>query len=114
MDFKDAIKEANAIDTERSASANPLVRQGVPDSSRAFLAHRELIAKLRLLRAAAILKATGNMPTLADPFGGNLLMSESGGRIKLWSLGTDGVNQNGIGSWSAYPSGSGDLLLELQ
>jgi hypothetical protein len=85
-----------------------------PSYSRAVIAHREVIAKLRLLRAAAILKSTGKMPDLADPFGADLLMSESEGAVRIWSLGTDGVNQNGIGSWSTYPAGRGeDLVLEL-
>jgi hypothetical protein len=115
MDFKDAIKEANAIHTEAFASANPLVRQGAPEPAPAVMGHRELIAKLRLLRAAATLKATGNMPRLADPFGGDLLMSKSGGRIKLWSLGTDGADQGGVGSWNTDSSGgaTGDLVFEF-
>jgi hypothetical protein len=53
--------------------------------------------------------ATGEMPNLADPFGDKLLYNQEGGKPKIWSIGSDGTNQNGVGNWQGRP----DMVLEI-
>ena len=48
------------------------------------------------------------VPTLPDPFGKNLLSKQTGSKTKIWSVGTDGKDQGGIGGWNGP-----DLVLEV-
>jgi hypothetical protein len=111
LPFDAATKEAQAITNEVEASMNPLVRMFVPNLSKAMMTHREALARLRLLRAATIILATGEMPELGDPFGKNLSFEKDGDKFKIWSNGRDGVNQNGQGSWSQ--TAGPDIVLEI-
>ena len=72
---------------------------------------RTVRVHLRLLRAAAHYRRTGEILELEDPFGTKLLHHESGGRLKLWSVGEDSVDQKGLGSWQAKPFE--DIVLEV-
>jgi hypothetical protein len=67
------------------------------------------LAHLRLLRAATAVLATGEMPAIADPFGENLRFKREGNESKIWSIGSDGVDQNGTGNWEGRP----DVVIEL-
>jgi hypothetical protein len=108
-DFAAAKKEADAISAEVESSNNVLVRLTTPAASKVIIAHHKTLAGLRLIRAGAVFLATGDMPALADPFGDKLFHKQDGGKPKIWSIGSDGTNQNGIGNWEGQP----DMVLEI-
>jgi hypothetical protein len=68
-------------------------------------------ARLRLLRVGAHYRAAGEKLDLGDPFGNRLLQSESGGRLKVWSVGRDGIDHGGVGAWE--PAIGKDTVLEI-
>jgi len=72
---------------------------------------RSARAHLRLLRTAARYRQTGEMLSLDDPFGGKLLHQASEGRLKIWSVGKDGVDQSGRGNWDSRPVD--DIVLDV-
>jgi hypothetical protein len=109
MKFAAARKEADAISAEGEASPNTLVRAAMPGMSRMIVAHREPLARLRLVRAGTEFLSTGKMPVLADPFGDKLFYKQEGNKSRIWSIGRDGINQNGSGKWEAQP----DIVLEI-
>jgi hypothetical protein len=74
-------------------------------------AGRDKRAQLRLLRTAAQYRATGRLPDLDDPFGVRLLSSEQGGKVKVWSVGRDQVDDGGKGEWK--PNAGPDIVLEF-
>ena len=110
MSFADAQKEARAINAAASSSSNYLMQFSNPDVARTLVAYREVIAKLRLVRAAAGFLANGEVPALDDPFGDKLLFKEENGKTKIWSLGRDGKSQNGKGTWE---DGTPDMVIEV-
>jgi hypothetical protein len=111
MSFDTATKEAKAITAEAEANGNPLVRVSVPSLPKALAVHRDALARLRLLRAATTFLATGEMPELADPFGKTLSHAQEAGKLRIWSNGRDGENQNGLGNWSQ--AAGQDIVLEI-
>ena len=74
-------------------------------------AGRTLRAHLRLLRAAVHYRRTGEVLELDDPFGTKLLHREGGGRLRVWSVGIDGVDQHGKGNWDSRVIE--DIVLEV-
>ena len=54
---------------------------------------------------------TGALPELEDPFGGKLLSSEKDGKVKVWSVGRDRVDDGGKGDWKPNPGP--DIVLEF-
>jgi hypothetical protein len=112
LPFVELATEASSIDAEVASSRNTLTRQSMPDLFKSAVSHREALTHLRLLRAGATFLATGEVPLLADPFGVTLSHSIEGGKVKIWSLGRDGKNQNGLGDWNPG-AGVGDILLEI-
>ena len=108
----DARKEANAIQAAGEASSNPVIRQMMPSFGRSDEAHDEVLARLRLLRAATGFLARGTVPQLADPFGSSLLHKQDGGKTKIWSVGEDGKDDGGPGGWTNSP-GQPDIVLEI-
>jgi len=109
MNFAAARKEADAISAEGEASPNTLVRMAMPGLSRTVAVHRETLAHLRLVRAGTEFLSAGKAPALADPFGDKLLYKKEGDKSRIWSIGRDGINQNGSGKWEAQP----DIVLEI-
>jgi hypothetical protein len=99
MSFVDAKKEAAAIDAAAKISPNFLIRVGSPEISRILVVHRATLTYLRVVRAAALYLANGEMPKIQDPFGDTLLFKEDAGKTKIWSIGADGKSQGGAGSW---------------
>ena len=98
------------LENEGRSSKNPLVQlfnAGTQSTGRVL---RDLKAQLRLLRTAAIWRATGTCPELDDPFGGKLLHSDKDGVLRVWSVGRDGIDHGGVGTWSA--AFGKDTLLE--
>jgi hypothetical protein len=120
MDFASAMKEAEALEKNAAASKNPWVNQLGLHAISTVTARREALAKLRLLRAAALWSATGRVPKLADPFGTDLMAKEEDGKIIIWSAGSDGKDEGGKGAWDpGIPSDAersktgNDIVLQL-
>ena len=98
--------ELNRIRAEIEGA--PLVEQGVLEEE---IRHRVLRTQLRLLRAAARYRRTGEILILDDPFGGKLLHREAGGRLTLWSVAWDGLDEGGKGKWELRTTG--DIVIEV-
>ena len=67
--------------------------------------------RLTLLRAAALFRAGGGVPDVDDPFDGKLYRQEAEGRLKIWSVGRNGVSDGGSGAWN--PNEGKDIVLEV-
>ncbi|MBI3855269.1 MAG: hypothetical protein HY293_06225 [Planctomycetes bacterium] len=72
---------------------------------------RSARAHLRLLRAGAHYRRSGEVLDLDDPFGGKLLHAVKEGRLRVWSVGRDGIDQGGAGNWESALSN--DIVLDL-
>lgn len=103
MNFTEAKKRLDRFSAEVTSSHLP-----EPDLLKSLVSQRETLAHLRLLRAATALIATGEMPAIADPFGESLLFKRDGNRLKIWSIGSDGIDHNGTGDWEGRP----DMVIE--
>lgn len=100
-----------SIQAEMGKLKNPISRMIVPGLTGSMRVGRERRAQLRLLRAAAQYRSTGEIPDLADPFGAKLLSSIQGPKVKVWSVGRDGVDSGGKGEWK--PNAGPDIVLEF-
>lgn len=109
--FAKVTLDVSRIEADAAKSANPLVRQGVPSVTALVVAHRAARALLRIVRAAAVYRATGEFPELDDPFGGKLLHRIENGKVKIWSVGKDGMDEGGHGTWN-QPKAK-DIVLEM-
>jgi hypothetical protein len=98
-------------DAEIRKLRNPIARLAMPGLFSSNRAGRERRTHLQLLRAAAHHRATGTLPDLEDPFGAKLLSSEQGGKVKVWSMGWDRVDDGGKGEWK--PRAGPDIVLEF-
>lgn len=76
-------------------------------------ASRGNLAFIRVLRIACSFLATGEFPILADPFGGKMLTSRTGGRLKVWSVGANGIDDGGVGNWKDEEQPL-DLVIECE
>jgi hypothetical protein len=101
---------------ELASTPNPLLKRysgWVPAVSESLLrARREQQAQIRLLRSAAHYRAQGEILELEDPFAGKLLHRSAGTRLRLWSVGKDGIDDGGSGEWDAYKGK--DIVLEVE
>jgi len=111
VSFAEAMKEAKIVQAEVEASGNSILRQYGTNLPKVLANHRDTLSRLRLLRAATTLLATGEIPKLADPFGTDLLYRREPGKVKIWSVGSDGKNHEGRGSWKL--NSGPDLVLEI-
>jgi hypothetical protein len=112
LDYAEARKEAVAIQTEANSSKLDTVLYG-PDLLFLLESQRGVQARLRLLQAAAENCATGKKPTLPDPFGTTLVVVEEKNKIRIWSVGPDGVNDYGVGNWkNQFPNT--DIVIEIE
>jgi len=109
LSFPEAKKEVNALAARTNPSSNALLKEVLANMPRVLENHHEALAKLRLMRAAATLLATGKMPTIVDPFGTHILSRRDRNTIRIWSVGRDGTSQNGVGDWTGQP----DIVLEI-
>lgn len=98
---------------ELAASPNPIARTAPEELLRSDLPYRGHRAQLRLIRAALHFKATGGVPDLEDPFGGRLLHKMADGALKIWSVGPEGRDHGGVGTFSFGADGQ-DILLEVR
>jgi hypothetical protein len=76
-----------------------------------FSLHRETITRLRLLRMAARYLADGAMTMLEDPFGDQMKYSADESCHKMYSVGINGADDGGTGTWSGWCP---DIVLELK
>jgi len=74
---------------------------------------REVLARIRLLRAAARYRICGEILTLDDPFGKKLHSEERGVKRVFWSAGQDGNDDHGKGAWKRKDLGPEDIVLEI-
>lgn len=85
-----------------AAARNPILKDPLFAGESGWWTLQRL-AELRLLRAAAHYRATGEVLRLADPFGDNLRHSSVEGRMRFWSVWTDGQDDGGregpFGAW---------------
>jgi len=110
LPWAEARKEMDAVVEEGRSSWNPVARIALPGLGGSSDVVRERQAQLRLLRTAVRFKRTGEILELDDPLGSKLHVSRTGGALKVWSSGRDGVDDGGTGGWQAK---SKDIVLEL-
>ena len=97
-----------------SRSPNPVVRSDLRLAGNWMPITRMQHARLRLLRIAAVHRATGEFLELEDPFGGTLRRAEIGCRYKVWSVGRDGSDDGGDGDWKQRSTNIKDIVLEIE
>lgn len=102
---------SRTLENRMLENRNPLVRGVFLWKASSFETDRELRANLQLLRAAVRFRATGEAAALDDPFGRKLRMAGQGDRLKVWSVGPDGVDDGGVGDWRR--SMGKDIVLEV-
>jgi hypothetical protein len=96
---------------EMAKLKNPVSRVLVPGLTGTSRAGRDRRTQLRLLRVAAQYRATGEILELDDPFGAKLLSSVQGRMLKVWSVGSNGVDDGGKGQWN--PVRGPDIVLDV-
>jgi hypothetical protein len=97
---------------EARLSKNELVRILFVSHLHVLEAHRTCVAHLRLLRMGLQYRRTGDVQELNDPFGTRLFSRKEGRRLRVWSVGEDGVDHGGIGGWN--PERGKDIVLEVE
>jgi hypothetical protein len=110
MESRDLMQRLTA---ELGASKNPIARIAPEEVLRSDLAHRGHRAQLRLIRTAARYRATGELLELPDPFGEKLKNRLADDGLKIWSVGPEGKDHGGVGTFSIDGDGQ-DLLLEVR
>ena len=114
--WADADRIIRQVDAERAASSNGILRiAGRWMSADGYYSLgaslRERRAQMRLLRGAALFRAGDGVPDGDDPFDGKLYRQEAEGRLKIWSVGRNAVNDGGSGAWTQKEGK--DIVLEV-
>ncbi len=65
-----------------------------------------------LLLAGVHFQRTGEVLDLADPFGSKLISSTAESALKIWSIGPDGVDNQGAGGWRM--ADGADIVLDVK
>jgi len=99
------------IAAEFGKSWNPIKKALLSGPVTGYRVIRERRAQLRLLRIAVRYRATGEVSVLDDPFGATLRTARTGDRLKIWSLGREGLDHGGAGAWK--PAEGKDIVLEV-
>jgi len=92
-------------------SPNLLLKLVASRTTQGTEAVRLSLAMLRLLRAGVAYWSTGERRELGDPFGTTLQWSKAPEPSRVWSLGPDGIDGGGSGSFSSNETT--DLVLDL-
>lgn len=100
------------INLDNTQQTNPISRILTPQFVYRIRAGRERRAQLRLLAVVVHYRRRGDILELGDPFGNTLRTSRTGDRFKVWSVGSDGADDGGIGGWD--PSKGKDIVLEVK
>ena len=118
LPWKEAREIQKQVDAEWKATQNPLLKkigrwfEEGPMNPHPRSIFRERRAQLRLLRSAAAYRARGEVTVLDDPFGGKIHSLISGNRLKVWSVGGDGIDDGGAGDWN--PKKGKDIVFEVE
>jgi len=107
---KDLLK---CLSAELAAHPNPIIQTAPEEVLASDLLHRGHRAQLRLLRMAAHYRATGEVLDLDDPFGGKLVRSLANDTLRVWSVGPEGKDHGGSGSFHFDPEVK-DVLIEVR
>lgn len=101
---------------ELGSCPNPIARTAPEEVLRSDAAHRGHRAQLRLIRLAAQYRLTGDLPELDDPFGDKLRHRKGEDAVRIWSVGPEGRDHGGAGTFSFDPDGreEKDILLEIR
>ena len=110
MSWAETQKLLLAIGQESASCWNPMCRELMGSLNGTSVVERQRRVQIRFLRIAARYKATGELPDLEDPFGAKLKTDLSGGALKIWSVGKDGVDDGGVGVWDPKDK---DMVLDL-
>jgi hypothetical protein len=103
-------KVSSEAQEDAARSWNPLFRMTASTPLSDGNSHRAYRARLRLLRVAVRWQAKGVILDLEDPFGAQLMHTQNGNTLKVWSVGRDRVDDGGSGTWEK--SGK-DIVLEI-
>ncbi len=95
--WNQAQAEADALMASVRSRWNPILSQGSFGPHAAERSLREVLARLRILRAYTAWRATHTVPDLADPFGDRIRADV--GAPRFWSVGEDGFDEDGLGTW---------------
>ena len=109
--WSEANRVAHELEERIHRGPNPLTDRLIQWSANNFQMDRELRTQLQLIRIAVRFRATGEVVALDDPFGTNLRTQRDGDRLKLWSVGPDGVDDGGSGEWKR--KAGKDIVLEV-
>lgn len=104
-------KELQRIETTSAKAWNPISSIAAPSMVKTSAIARQRRAHLRSLRIGLRWAATGKLLDLDDPFGAKMRTEEKDGKLRIWSVGEDGVDDGGTGDWK---SESKDVVLELK
>jgi hypothetical protein len=108
LPWKELEAQRAMIEQEAKSDWNPLTRilwSGLGGTNKVT---RHRLVQLRMLRMAIHHKVTGELVELDDPFGSTL---KSAGPLKFWSVGPDGVDDGGDGTWDLKGK---DIVLDLK
>lgn len=110
LSWAEELREWAEISGEAASSGNALaarnVKQYGPSGNR-----RARLTQLRLIRMAAQYMASGEVPEIDDPLGTSLRHRLIGNKLQVWSVGMDGVDDDGSGDWSLKGK---DIVLEVE
>jgi hypothetical protein len=124
--YVEMARDLNQMDQQLKESKNPILRSEPPVVRQLEWVGLERMAEFRLLRAAARYRASGEILKLKDPYGGDLLHSKNGNRMKFWSVDGDGRDDGGDagseGRWTWHipvpgapaPRPPKDLVIEVE
>jgi len=101
------------LSAELAAHPNPIIQTAPEEILASDLLHRGHRAQLRLLRLAAHYRSTGEVLDLDDPFGGKLVRALAHDTLRVWSVGPEGLDHGGTGSFHFDP-GAKDILVEVR
>jgi hypothetical protein len=124
--YLEMARDLNQMDQQLKESKNPLLRYPPSVIRELEWVGLERMAEFRLLRVAARYRAGGEILELKDPYGGDLLHSKNGNRMKFWSRDSDGMDDGGDagseGRWTWYirdpgapaPRPPRDIVIEVE
>jgi hypothetical protein len=102
-----------SLSAELAAHPNPIIQTAPEEILASDLLHRGHRAQLRLLRMAAHYRSTGEVLDLDDPFGGKLVRALANDTLRVWSVGPEGQDHGGTGSFH-FDLESKDILVEVR
>jgi len=102
-----------SLSAELAAHPNPIIQTAPEEILASDLQHRGHRAQLRLLRMAAHYRSTGEVLDLDDPFGGKLVRALANDTLRVWSVGPEGLDHCGIGSFHFDPDAK-DIVLSVK